>query len=197
MSKIDWNNPEDVKEYRKEYRKLYYQKNREKLLNIQKERYYKNIEEQREYQRKYYYEHGKEKQKAWKDENREKSREYGRKHYQKNKEKIKEYHKKYYQTHVRNYKAVKSVRARYLLNQYIANDEKHNRGKCTITEDWIVDNILNSKCHYCGETDWTKLGCDRINNDLPHTHENCVPCCRECNLARQRMSYEDFLKILQ
>lgn len=184
------------KEEIKEYRKQYYQKNREKLLNIQKEKYYKNIEEQREYQRKYYYEHGKEKAKEWRDENREKCREYGRKHYQKNKEKLLEYRKKYYETHARDYKAIKSVRARYLLNQYIANDEKHKRGKCSITEDWIVDNILNSKCHYCGETDWTKLGCDRIDNDLPHTPENCVPCCRECNLAKQKMSYEDFLKFL-
>jgi hypothetical protein len=39
----------------------------------------------------------------------------------------------------------------------------------------------NSPCVYCG---YTATGFDRIDNKLGHTKENCVICCKECNVAR-------------
>ena len=72
-------------------------------------------------------------------------------------------------------------RANILVGSYRRNDKKHNRGECTLTPDWIVDNIFSQPCHYCGKTDWHELGCDRIDNNLPHTPNNVVPCCWECN----------------
>lgn len=82
----------------------------------------------------------------------------------------------------------------YLVNNYIREDKKYNRGECTLTAQWVVDNIFNKPCHYCGETDWLKIGCDRIDNSLPHTPDNVVPCCAECNRKRGTMGYEEFKK---
>ena len=72
----------------------------------------------------------------------------------------------------------------------------YNRGECTLTPDWIVEHIFNQPCHYCGKTDWTKMGCDRIDNSLPHTQDNVVPCCAECNRKKARYSYDEYMKMI-
>lgn len=72
-------------------------------------------------------------------------------------------------------------RATMLLSAYIQSDKKRNRGKGDLTAKWIVDNIFTKSCAHCGETDWHKLGCNRLDNSKPHTMDNVEPCCKECN----------------
>ena len=36
-------------------------------------------------------------------------------------------------------------------------------------------------------------GLDRVDNKLPHTPENCIPCCAKCNTAKNDCSQKDFL----
>lgn len=101
--------------------------------------------------------------------------------------------------HIAEYKAeYRSTllgRAKILVGSYNQSDKKHNRGECTLTAEWIVEHIFNQPCHYCGETDWKELGCDRIDNSLPHTPDNVVPCCRHCNCKKHTTPYENFMKI--
>lgn len=138
----------------------------------------------------------KEQLKRWYQENAENQREKMKRWYQENREEKLDYQKQWkknnpdYQNEYRN---TPMGRAGYLVSTYQQNDKKYNRGKCTLTAQWIVDNIFTSKCHWCKETDWHKLGCDRIDNDLPHTEDNVVPCCEECNTKRGTMNYEEFL----
>lgn len=91
------------------------------------------------------------------------------------------------------YNKTKYGRALYILNGYKRLDKKYNRGECTLTAQWIIDNIFSKSCHYCGENDWHKLGCDRIDNAKPHTEDNVVSCCEECNTKRGKKSYEEFI----
>lgn len=35
-------------------------------------------------------------------------------------------------------------------------------------------------------------GLDRVNNNLSHSKENCVPCCKYCNYAKRERSTEEF-----
>lgn len=94
------------------------------------------------------------------------------------------------------YRQTKGGRALTLIHGYKKSDEKYNRGECTLTKEWVIENIFSGqKCYYCGETDWLKLGCDRIDNSKPHTPDNVVCCCKECNNERQKMLFEDFVKI--
>lgn len=123
--------------------------------------------------------------KKWFVENKEHLQEYQKNYYQANKEKRKEYRK------------TPKGRAVYLVDNYKKDDKKYNRGECTITSQWVVDNIFTKPCIYCGETDWHKLGCDRKDNDLPHTPENVVSCCKDCNDKRQNKNYIDFLSLMQ
>ena len=71
-------------------------------------------------------------------------------------------------------------RASSLVNAYNQNDKKHNRGKGDLTAKWIVENIFSKPCK-CGKTGWEVIGCNRIDNDKPHTKDNVEPCCKECN----------------
>lgn len=86
------------------------------------------------------------------------------------------------------------TRANNLLSGYRRLDKDANRGECTLTADWIINNIFNSKCVFCGEDDWTKLGCDRIDNSKPHTEDNVQCCCGECNVKKHTYTNEQFLE---
>ncbi len=72
-------------------------------------------------------------------------------------------------------------RANNLVSRYETQDKRHNKGKCTLTPQWIIENILSKPCAHCGETDWHKIGCNRLDNSLPHTPDNVEPCCWDCN----------------
>ena len=128
---------------------------------------YKTEEERKEYYKKHYQEH-KEKRVEW-------QRQYNQEH----KEKRAEYRKQYNKTPM--------GRALYLLNAYRQKDKKYNRGECTIPNaQWIVDNIFTQKCAHCEKTDWRELGCNRLDNSLPHTPDNVEPCCEVCNKKQPR-----------
>ena len=69
--------------------------------------------------------------------------------------------------------------------------------------------LIYEPCHYCGlsrqnsTTDnrgeglenitiWHN-GIDRIDSSLGYTFENCVSCCKRCNLGKNDLSQSDFL----
>ncbi|MBR2558606.1 MAG: hypothetical protein IKE95_09630 [Methanobrevibacter sp.] len=126
------------------------------------------------------------------EEKKNAHREAMKKWYQKNierqREKSKEHQKIYYETHKEiinekakiEYRENQLRRAYVLLHEYNRADELNNRGKGDLTEQWIVDNIFTKSCK-CGETDWRKLGCNRLDNSKPHTMDNVEPCCKNCN----------------
>lgn len=91
--------PEELKEKRKEYRKRYYQKHKESILQRNREYRNKNADKFKEYSKEYakrYYqrnrekiiENKKEQYKQYYQRNREKRIEYGRGYFQQNREKI-------------------------------------------------------------------------------------------------------------
>lgn len=124
--------------------------------------------------------------KRWYEKNKETQLAYMKQRYADNRETILE--------QVKQYQLSPVGRAVNLVGAYKQNDIKYKRGKCTITAAWIVENVFSGQvCHYCGETDWTKLGCDRIDNSKPHTPENCVPCCDACNAKKARYTYEEYI----
>ena len=130
-----------------------------------------------------------------------------RRYRQSNKEKVAECNAEYYQNnkekfteHMAEYKveyySTQHGRAHMLLDGYRGSDRKYNRGETTITPEWVVDNIFSQPCHYCGETDWSELGCDRIDNALPHTPDNVVPCCLDCNNKKQKTPYDEYMRLI-
>lgn len=90
-------------------------------------------------------------------------------------------HKEYFTIWYKEYVNSKIGRARRLLTAYNKQDKKANRKKGDLTPEWIAENILTKPCVHCGESDWTKIGCNRLNNIFPHTKDNVEPCCKKCN----------------
>lgn len=104
-------------------------------------------------------------------------------------------HKEERATYDAERRATQFGRASHLLGNYRYDDNKYNRGECTIDAQWIVDNVFSGQCCvYCGESDWTKLGVDRKDSSLPHTPENCVPCCKSCNCKKCTTPYDEFMR---
>lgn len=101
-----------------------------------------------------------------------------------NKEKLVSYEKARYNTPIR--------RASVRLNRYRQMDKLHGFGDVIdFDAKWIVENIFTKPCVHCGETDWHKIGCNRIDNNLPHIKSNVEPCCWECN---KRLNNEERIK---
>lgn len=72
-------------------------------------------------------------------------------------------------------------RAAVLVAAYNQIDKTHGRGKGDLTAKWVAENILSKPCAHCGETDWHKIGCNRLDETKPHTKDNVEPCCKRCN----------------
>ena len=74
-------------------------------------------------------------------------------------------------------------KSRVLLFTYQKIDKDRNL-ICDLDASWILQNIVYKVCVYCGEKDFLKLGCDRLDNSKAHTKDNVVPCCSDCNRLR-------------
>lgn len=151
-------------------------------------------EKRREYSKQYAKEH------------KEELKEYKKQYYQDNKDHIVEQRKQYYQDNIeerreygRQYNKTQWGRAVLMKLNYIRKDkEKGFPADQNIDEEWIIENIFNSKCIYCGESDWKKLGADRIDNSKPHTPDNVVCSCWDCNNKRNdKFTVEEFVQLMK
>lgn len=81
-----------------------------------------------------------------------------------------------------------------MISSYKHKDKVNNVSICDIDIDWMIENIINKPCYYCGDTH--RIGCDRIDNSKGHTKDNVVPCCYECNCARNNNFSVEEMKII-
>lgn len=82
----------------------------------------------------------------------------------------------------KNYRNTPFGRCTYLVANYRQMDVENGFGNVIdFDAQWMVDNILYKPCVHCGETDWHKIGCNRIDNSKGHTKDNIEPCCVDCN----------------
>jgi len=73
-------------------------------------------------------------------------------------------------------------------------------------------NLINRNCHYCNrepsnskpirnravsEDVFMYNGIDRVNSNLGYTKDNCVTCCKNCNFAKNNLSYNDFMNLIK
>ena len=177
---------EEKKEKRREQQRKYYWTNKEKESE-RKKKYYKENREQILKQQLNYYKDNKSVRAKYRETNRDIINEKERQRYQTKKETIRENQKQYYNTN--------NGRAVCLYNAY-KNMDLLRGFECTITHEYIETEIFTKSCVYCGESDWMKLGCDRVDNDKGHTPDNVVCSCGECNNDRNRrkMSVDEYKK---
>ena len=207
------------------YKKQYYEDNKQQIAEQTKQYRKKHAEEKKEYLKQYrknnkekiaaYRAENKEKisaqQAAWHAANKEKIAARRHAYYIAHKEEIcaynagrKEIRAAYNASRKnihREYMAVRRStprgRAESLIQAYNLRDKKRGFDITrNINTKWMEENIFSGqKCIYCGESDWRKLGCDRIDNTKGHTPDNVVCSCRKCNENRgDRYSVEEFVE---
>ncbi len=88
------------------------------------------------------------------------------------------------------------------------SDAKRRLIQWEITKEYW-NSITMKPCHYCGteksnrikgrirrdgsqSPDYLYNGIDRVNNDIGYTINNCVPCCKNCNFMKRKLSVEEF-----
>lgn len=86
------------------------------------------------------------------------------------------------------------AKASKMISTYKFNDKRMGVSICDMDINWAINNIISKPCVYCGDT--YRIGADRIDNTKGHTKDNVVPCCYECNCARNsNFSFEE-MKII-
>lgn len=91
---------------------------------------------------------------------------------------------------------VKGIRDEVKLIKYVFSvnksvDRRKGREFSLTLQD--VKEFLSKPCVYCG---YPSTGLDRIDNSIGHTKENCVTCCKECNIARMDNFTHEEMKII-
>ena len=138
------------------------------------------------------------------EEAKERKRQSKLRYYHRNKKACKERHEKWkkenpekVKTYGKNYLLTENGRAKQMCSRYKFSDSTAGYNTdSNITSSWIIEHILRGSCYYCGKTDWLKLGADRIDNSKPHTPDNCICACWDCNNERNnKYSVEEFKKI--
>jgi hypothetical protein len=63
--------------------------------------------------------------------------------------------------------------------------------------------LTDSPCHYCGIKEsninrgYKYNGIDRIDSSKGYISENVVSCCKDCNIAKSTMSYEEYKSFIK
>lgn len=92
-----------------------------------------------------------------------------------------------------------------IYNIYKSRCKKQNK-EFSLTKDEFRE-LIKQNCYYCGSghsnlydvphvIPMTYNGIDRVENEYGYVLENCVPCCKVCNRAKQSMPAIEFIKWL-
>lgn len=78
---------------------------------------------------------------------------------------------------------------------------KHRGLKFELHEFEFLD-IVTRKCHYCGKYSQNskhkfRNGIDRLDSSIPYILDNCIPCCKTCNMMKMDLPYDIFLKHIE
>ena len=111
------------------------------------------------------------------------------------KEKVKEYNKQFYGKSSKN----------DLYHSY-KNCAKSRDIEFKLTKDQFFY-MTKQECYYCGQLpsqvhknnnsdngDYIYNGIDRVDSLKGYIIENCVPCCKKCNISKRDMNVKDFIK---
>ena len=140
------------------------------------------------------------------EERKAKNREYNRRWREKHREQWNAYMRNWQATKhnakqrkmVNDYHQTKQGRATNLLTSYRQFDARRFGLFPNLTQEDIIRICFSddSKCIWCGETDWHVLGLDRHTNDEPHDVGNVYCACHDCNVRRHKKTMGEYMEVL-
>jgi len=96
---------------------------------------------------------------------------------------------------------------RHLFARYKRRSKKHKLLFELTIEEFKI--LTKKNCYYCGGEPsnfyianhaidgYAYNGIDRFDNSLGYTYNNCVPCCKRCNQAKNDMTISEFTNWLE
>lgn len=92
-----------------------------------------------------------------------------------------------------------------IFKQYIRGAKKRNDKEFNLSYSHCLG-LFKSNCHYCnrqpsnvikiGQRIITYQGIDRMEQDTGYIKTNVVPCCKQCNYAKNTLNYQEFLDLI-
>ena len=73
-------------------------------------------------------------------------------------------------------------------------NDAEDRGIIFNLDDETFNELTNKECEYCGNFKYGCFGIDRVNSQLSYTINNCVSCCKTCNVMKLDYSEKEFLQ---
>jgi 5-methylcytosine-specific restriction endonuclease McrA len=188
---------------RKEYKKKWYEENKDKIKELNKKRYEENKDKLKEQQKKYNEQNNdkiKEYQKEYREENKDKMKEYYKQYREENKDNLKERDKKYYE---KNKDKLKEQQKKYneqnkdkiYLFSLKRRERKRNLNEKSFTHQHIkqIKQKFENKCFHCSKKE--KLALDHfypLSKGFPLTEDNCIILCKSCNSSKRNKDPSDF-----
>ena len=80
--------------------------------------------------------------------------------------------------------------------EYTRNSKRRNIEFSLTFEEF--EELTKQKCYYCNSYSVGKdyCGIDRIDSNIGYELCNCVSCCKNCNLAKNDLTYEEFKEFI-
>jgi len=91
----------------------------------------------------------------------------------------------------KNYRRRNYAGDRYAFYRWNAKRSGRDFG---ISLDEYKKLVVCGRCHYCGRNE-LRLGLDRVDSKHGYTIGNIVPCCRQCNIAKNDKSVDEFIEM--
>ena len=212
----------ETSEKRRQYSQVYYQKNKENILNKQhqrnvkhkteiskRSRLYQNTHktEKKEYMQQYEHEHANEREQyrtKYRQEHKKERKQYNKERYQKHREEILRRAHQYNATHK---KEIAECNQRYYTEHpEVAAKARHNRRALlskadgTLTREDVKQCFERhgNACFYCGSTE--SLTIDHmtpLTRGGANSPDNIVPACKTCNRMKKASTAEEFFERLR
>ena len=79
--------------------------------------------------------------------------------------------------------------------RYCKKGAKNRDIKWELSDEFAIK-LIKNKCNYCDKL-VSYNGIDRIDSNKHYTENNCVSCCKYCNIMKRAHSVENFLNIVK
>lgn len=96
------------------------------------------------------------------------------------------------------------------INQVLSTYKRNSKKENVIFDLSFeyFNELIVSNCFYCNSSpsnqrknssfrnNFKYTGIDKVDPSKGYTTDNCVPCCRKCNVAKNNMSLTEFIEMI-
>jgi hypothetical protein len=94
---------------------------------------------------------------------------------------------------LKNYYKQRCFSPKYLYQKYKYQSAKNRNLDFELSYERFGI-LISSPCEYCGEIISPFNGVDRVDSTIGYIENNCVSCCKYCNMMKRNLTKEKFIE---